>query len=129
MKRLIRNYKKKVTAASSYMHLDSILLDSGDHIQFEARTLNNKPWFQVSHSSRFNNSSYYDGPDFEKACKVYSEILLAFKGVKKAEQFVKSQDILKNKIEKMQDYYQKMTLKDMYPGLKQEPLFLGNNEF
>lgn len=115
--------------ASFYMPLDSMVLKSGDIIDFEAKILANKPWFQINQSSNFNTSSYYDGNDFDRACDIYTELLLAFKGASKAEQFSKTKNGLKDKIEKLEKERVQNRHEDMYDALKRKPLFLGLNDF
>lgn len=113
----------------AYMPLDYIILNSGDVISLEVRILSNRPWFQIVHESRFNTSSYYDGPEFERACELYSEILLAFKGAAKAEQLKKSYPLFERKIQSlMADKFSRRN-DDLYNNLKMNPLFLGISEF
>lgn len=127
--RLRKKNKRIITSSVTYMPLDSFILNSGDIINFECRIVSKKTWFSINQQSNYHTSSFYDGPDFKKACEMYVEILLAFKGINKAEEFSKSINILERKIEKLKDEYKIMTMEDMYPGLKKKPLFLGNNEF
>lgn len=116
-------------AASIYITLDSIVLKSGDLISFEAKVISNKPWFQIIHDSPFNTSSYYDGPDFERACEIYQELLLAFKGATRAEQLTRMISPFKEKIERMMNEKIKFSNEDLYNRLKINPLFLGVNDF
>jgi hypothetical protein len=127
--RLRKNNLMTKKANSVFINLDSIALKSGDVIEFEVKIVANRPWFQINHESPFNVSSYYDGPDFERACEMYGELLLAFKGVRKAEELKTLKVDFERKIERLKkekDYY---AYQDHYQALKRKPLFLGMDDF
>lgn len=106
------------------IYVDSIVLNSGDYIEFNIVTINNSPWYEINHHSSFNISSYYQGNDFERAFNFYKEILLAFKGVKACEEFSKRKDEILKQIE--MEYKNNKTEN---VGLKMKSLFLGMNDF
>lgn len=127
MKRLIR--KSNTTKTASYMgsDFDSFVLDSGDMIAIGTRLINNKPWYQVYQEGLYHTSSYYDGPDYEKASQVYKDLLTAFKGIKNTEKYVKSEAKIKDDIESLINEKQKDDYN--FQRLKRDPLFLGVNDF
>lgn len=85
--------------ASPSIYLESSVLKSGDVIGISARVVNWKPWFQVYlQYDAGAYSSFYDGPDMERAFSMYSDVLLAFKGVHEAERFRKSRGKYEDKI-------------------------------
>lgn len=112
--------------ASTMMDLDSEMLNSGDVIGITVRVVNWKPWYQVYIEYGSGTSSFFDGPESDKAFSIYKDLLLAFKGVKVAESFNKQIPIYEKNIESlvsspknkaMDDYYHNLTLK--------RPSFLG----
>lgn len=126
MKRLIR---KKMVKTANYIsnNFDYFILASGDMIAIGCRLVNNKPWYQVYQEGQYCTSSYYDGNDYDKALRIYKDLLLAFKGVDCSEKFSKSENKIKSQIdnlinEKQNDDYN-------FQKLKSNPLFLGVNEF
>ncbi len=122
---------KKIIKVSNigYMLLDNIVLNSGDLISFEARILNSKPYYLINHESNFSTSSYYSGFEFKRACSMYEEILLAFKGVKKAEQMKNMVPLFENRVEKLMLDANRIKKTDMYDKLRTNPLFLGITYF
>lgn len=127
MKRLLRKKKIKKTAMFIGDNFDHFCLDSGDVISIGFRIVNNKPWYQVIHESEYVTSSYYDGSDYDKALRIYKDLLLAFKGVSKTEYFLNSETKIRNQIKdslekKQEDDYN-------FQRLKSNPLFLGVNDF
>ena len=106
------------------IYVDSIVLNSGDYIEFNIVTINNSPWYEINHHSLFNISSYYQGNDFERAFNFYKEILLAFKGVRTCEEFSKRKDEILKYIE---TEYNNKSNDDV--SLKIKSLFLGMNDF
>jgi hypothetical protein len=125
--RLKKNQYFSKTAASLFISLHSFTTKSGDTIEFQARILANRPWFQITQDSQFSVSSYYDGPDFEKAFDFYQELILAFKGVQKAEEIRRLKSSFEQKIRRLQT--EKETDNEMYDALKSRPLFLGIDVF
>lgn len=128
MSRLRRN-KGLTKTAAYYMSLHSIILKSGDYIDFQVKILANKPWYTIIQDSEFSASSYYDGPDFDKAFEFYIEIVLAFKGVAIAEQVKKLRSDFERKANRLIDEKNANRFDDMYQSLKRNPLFLGVNDF
>lgn len=129
MKSRLRKNNILIKTSSLYQTLDHFTLKSGDSISFNIRILANRPWYQIIHDYQFSNSSYYDGSDFERALDMYTELLLAFKGAARAEQFRKSRGIYENKIQKVINEKNDTSNKEMYDSLKRKPLFLGLNDF
>lgn len=129
MKSRLRRNNIISKTASYYKHLDHMVLKSGDRISFEVKIMANRPWYQIIHDYQYANSSYYDGPDFDRAIDIYTELLLAFKGAAMAETFRKNRSIFENKISKMIEEKKKISTEDMYNNLKEKPLFLGLNDF
>ncbi|MNC18222.1 hypothetical protein D3C81_500680 [compost metagenome] len=123
--------KKEVSmtkTSSSSMVLNSSILKSGDVIGISVRVVNWKPWFQVYLEYEAGaSSSFYDGPDADRAFKMYADVLLAFKGVFEAEKFNKELDVYKTKIEKMVDTGN--NTKEYYNLILKQPKFLGINNF
>ena len=120
-----------IKKSSIYHYLDSFSLKSGDSINFEIKILANRPWFDITQDQQFTTSSYYDGPDLERAMDIYTELLLAFKGAAKADEFRKSQPNLMVKIKKIIKEQKNLIIDDVYDNftLKSKPLFLGINDF
>mgnify|MGYP000853345461 CR=1 FL=1 len=119
--RLRKKNKRIITSSRGYTILDNIALKSGDVITFSARTVNNGVWFQIIHNSRFCKSSYYDGPDFDRACDLFLELLLAFCGVKKAEEFSNAKEVIKDKSNLLIQMQQRPNVND----IKRKQMFLG----
>ena len=119
---ILKSRLKKV-ASGGWKSVDSFLLKSGDMISFNVSYISNRPWFQISHESDFNISSYYDGSDYNRAIEYYVELLIAFKGVKAAETFRKKSGTFKTLIDQF------VTRETIPQGLKSQPLFLGINNF
>jgi hypothetical protein len=115
----------KKTAGTSMVIFDYMTLKSGDGIEFSGRICSNRPWFQITHESQFNNSSYYDGPDFDRAVDLYKELLLAFKGVKGAEKAKQIQGMFDMKVAQLKSEENKFRTQDLYRILKEQPAFLG----
>lgn len=103
MSRLRRIKKKVITkTASNMLILDSTILKSGDTIGISARIVNWKAWYNVYlEYDAGSSSSFYDGEDFDKAIKMYTEMLIAFKGVSVAEEFSRSRNILEKKVNQL----------------------------
>ena len=97
--RLKKNNERKIIASSISNDFDSFVLNSGDIIGFGCRIVNNKPWYQVYQEGIFNVSSYYDGPDYDKALRTYKDLMTAFNGVNSTEYFSKSESKIKDIIE------------------------------
>lgn len=88
--------------ASASLTLESSNLKSGDVIGISARVVNWKPWFQVFLEYEAGaSSSFYDGPDIDRAFKMYGDVLLAFKGIGEAEKFRKSRGKYEDQIGKL----------------------------
>lgn len=112
--------------ASPLMELDNEILKSGDIIGLSARVVNWNPWYQVYIEYGTHSSSFYDGPDITTACRMYSDLLTAFKGVSRAEKFSKKIPLYKKQLDQFvsnprnkgdNDYYHNLLLK--------KPSFLG----
>jgi len=129
MKSRLRKNNILTKQASLYISLDLFVLKSGDVIEFQAKILANRPWFQITHDSLYTTSSYYDGCDFERAFDFYQELVLAFKGVQKAEEIRRLRSSFEKKIERLKNEQSKKPMEDMYHTLKHKPLFLGIDSF
>lgn len=114
--------------AGNMMNLEDEMLPSGDIIGIAVRTVNWQPWFQVYLEYGQGSSSFYDGPDASRAFSMYRDLLLAFKGVKAAENFKKALPkyqkqlemfVVSPKSQNLNDYYHNLLLK--------KPSFLGYN--
>lgn len=127
MKRLIRKKQRSTIAFRSIVDLDCFYLDSGDVIGIASRTVNNKPWFQVYQEGLYNISSFYDGPDYESALRMYKDLSTSFKGVGFTENLSKSLPQVKSEIEEM--LVEKKEDDYNFQKLKKNPLFLGVNDF
>ncbi|MNJ90031.1 hypothetical protein D3C87_76220 [compost metagenome] len=113
--------------ASSVLELDHEILGSGDVIGLSARIVNWNPWYQVYIEYDVgNSSSFYDGPNSEAAYKMYLDLLIAFKGISRAERFSKQIPLCNKQVEQFvgnpkntgnTDYYHNIVLK--------KPSFLG----
>lgn len=124
-----KEIKQITKVASTYIPLDHIVLNSGDYIDFNARTVNNKPWYQIKQEFNWDTSSYYDGPDFQRACEVYKELLMSFKSISAAESFVKSIPHLSSKIEKYYEVSNLSKFQEYHNLIQKSPKFLGFNDF
>ena len=101
MKRLIKKNRVKTAALKYTYDLDSFVLESGDVIAFACRVVNNKPWFQVYQEGLYNTSSYYDGDDYERASRMYSDLMSAFMGITAVENLTKKINVqIKSDIDK-----------------------------
>lgn len=112
--------------AAPIMELDMEILGSGDVIGFSARVVNWQPWYQIYIEYGVSNSCFYDGSDFEAACRMYIDLLIAFRGVSRAEKFSKQVPVYRKQLEQFvanprnkgtNDYYHNLILK--------KPSFLG----
>ena len=124
MKRLIRKNRIKTAALKYTYDLDSFVLDSGDTIALSCRIVNNKPWFQVYQEGLYNTSSYYDGNDYERASRMYADLMSAFIGIFAVENFIKKVNVqIKFDMDKLMNEY----IDDSYnyETLKKAPLSLG----
>lgn len=116
-------------ANSESIVLDSMALNSGDLITLECKLLNNKPWYNIYQESQFNKSSFYDGNDFDRCMELYSELTLAFKGLKRYEEVSKRKSEFLKKTNALGEYRNLYNKNDMYFSLKSNPLFLGISDF
>lgn len=124
MKRLIKKSKRiNKTASVSFVDFDCFYLNSGAVIGFGSRIVNNKPWFQVYQEDTYATSSFYDGPDYEKAMRTYQDLLTAFKGISRSENFSNRMPKIKSEIEQM--LVEKKEDDYNFQKLKKNPLFLG----
>lgn len=124
MKRLVKKKMNKTAALFSNFNgdLDSFVLPSGDVICFCYRLINNgtTPMFQVYQEGLYNISSFYDGPDYDKAERMYKDLLTAFEGIKTTEKFDNYRmkdtiDYLKSKDDKDSEY--RLKVKEMLYGM------------
>ncbi len=129
MKSRLRKNNLMSKTASLFQCLDHFNLKSGDSISFDVKIIANRPWYQIIHDYQYANSSYYDGPDLDRAIDMYTELLLAFKGAALAEAFRKARPIHEKKIQKLLNEKKNISTEDMYNNLKKKPLFLGLNDF
>jgi hypothetical protein len=108
------------------MDVHNIILKSGDVVGISVRTVNWKPWFQVYlEYGAGEASSFYDGPDKDKAFRMYMDILTAFKGVSEAEKFKKSIPQYDDMIEKSFAH----PTREYHNLIMKSPKFLGINDF
>lgn len=128
LKKFEKSEKDLMIKTSSYMmDLSSSILKSGDVIGISVRVVNWEPWFQVYlEYDAGASSSFYDGPDRDKAFRMYMDVLTAFKGVSEAETFKKSIPLYISQIEKNVDSGKK---KDYHNLILKAPKFLGINDF
>ena len=125
MKRLIRKNKlnKKASLFSNFDGtLDSFSLPSGDTISINYRIINNNtlPMFQVCQEGLYNVASFYDGSDYDKAERMYKDLLMAFNGVKEVEQFDRfklKEEFESYRKENSTDSNYKLKLKQMLYGM------------
>lgn len=125
--KLAKQRRKVKTANYISNDFDSFFLDSGDMIAIGNRLVNNKPWYQVYQEGLYNTSSYYDGPDYDRASQIYKDLLTAFKGVKNTEKYVGLEVKIKKDIESLIN--EKKNDDYNFQRLKSDPLFLGVNDF
>ena len=76
--------------------------------------------FQVYQEGLYNISSFYDGPDYEKAERMYKDLLTAFEGIRTTEKFdnyrIRDEiDYLKKKDDKDSEY--RLKVKEMLYGI------------
>lgn len=121
--------KKIVKTASFEIPLEYLALNSGDTINFSARTVNNKPWYSIKHEHSWESSSFYDGPDFNRACHIYKELLMSFGSISMAEKFVKSVPTLASKIEKYYSQPERSKFQEYHNLIQKAPKYLGFNDF
>lgn len=128
LKRYEEKEKTMMVKTSSYeMDLDNCILKSGDVIGISVRIVNWEPWFQVYlEYDAGASSSFYDGPDMDKAFRMYMDVLIAFKGVSETERFKKQIPFYKNQIEKSVENGNK---KEYHNLILKTPKFLGINDF
>lgn len=126
MKRLVKKQLTK-TASAIGTNFDFFVLKSGDIIGIGSRVVNNKPWYQVYQEGTYSTSSFYDGPDYDTAMRMYKDLLTAFQGISSSEQFGKSETKIKEQIDNMID--EKRNDDYNFQKLKSDPLFLGVNTF
>lgn len=117
------------TASSSEYILDYIVLKSGDTIELSVRVVNGKPWYQVSHNYEWGNSSYYDGDNYEKAFQIYYQLLLTFKSITEAENFIKSTPVLLEKVKKFFNTENRIRFQEYHNVIQKSPKFLGITDF
>lgn len=119
--------KSLYRTAGSHMYLSSFILKSGDVIGISARMVNWKPWYQVFlEYDVATSSSFYDGPDEEKAFQYYMDLLTAFKGVSEAEKFKKQ---IPEYQHKMKWLYRNPSEEQYHNLLMKTPKFLGVNDW
>lgn len=127
MKNLEKNETNKINkTASGSMELSNEVLNSGDVIGISVRTVNWKPWYQVYIEYDSGSSSFYDGPDSNRAFHMYKDLLLAFKGVRAAEEFVRQMPKFEKQLEMFMVSPKKQGIDDYYHNLLlKRPSFLG----
>ena len=118
---------KRLVKKSSNMYLSSFVLKSGDVIGIGARMVNWRPWYQVFHEYESGGvSSYYDGPENERAFQMYIDLLIAFKGVSEAESFRRK---IPEYLSKLKHLYRDQQDKQYHNLLMRQPKFLGINDW
>jgi hypothetical protein len=120
---------KKIASGRMFTYLDSFQLLSGDSIEFTARISSNKVMFNISQYTTFSSASYYDGNDFECAFDLYKELVLAFKGIKAAEELSNRYRELEYRAFHLIDEFNGSRIKEQKTLYHMQPLFLGNNDF
>ncbi len=125
LKKLARLNNKRSMTASMSNDFDSFVLPSGDVVAFGCRLVNNKPWYQIYQEGLYNTSSYYDGPDYDKATRMYKDLMTAFNGIDSTEDFVVNETEVKDTIQSL--ITEEKQDNNMYQQLKKNPLFLGVN--
>lgn len=125
--KVARLKKGKITKIASNISqdFDSFMLGSGDIIAIGCRLVNNKPWYQVYQEGLYNTSSYYDGADYDRALQMYKDLLTAFQGVGKTENFTGSEAKIKQSIESLID--EKKSDEYNFQKSKSNSSFLGGN--
>lgn len=129
----LKNLERKETnginkIASSMMDLEQELLGSGDVIGLSVRVVNWKPWYQVYLDYGMGTSSFYDGPELNRAFSIYRDILLAFKGVKAAEEFTRQIPKYQKRLETFVGSPKDNSIDGYYQDLfSKKPKFLGYN--
>lgn len=127
LKKLEEKETNKIKTASAMMDFHSEILNSGDAIGIAVRTVNWKPWYQVYIEYGSGASSFYDGPDSNKAFSMYRDLLLAFKGVKAAEFFVKQIPKFEKQLQMLVDSPTSKGMDNNYYHnlIERRPSFLG----
>ncbi|AEO93280.1 gp9 [Bacillus phage G] len=121
-----KSSSKLSKVAAAMYDIETEILNSGDAIGISARTVNWKPWFQVYIEYGTGTSSFYDGPDADRAFGVYKDLLLAFKGVKAAENFAKNISKYEKQLEMFTNSPGNKGLDNYYHNLLlKRPSFLG----
>ena len=109
------------------MHISSFTLKSGDVIGISARMVNWRPCYQVFQEYEAGaSSSFYDGPEYEKAFQMYIDLLIAFKGVSEAEDFRRQ---VPNYLHKIKHLYRDQNDKQYHNLLMNKPSFLGISDW
>jgi hypothetical protein len=127
--RLRKKNMRTIKANSYFSSLHSIILKTGDCVDFQVRLLANRPWYSIIQEFDYGSSSYYDGPDFETAFDFYIEFVLAFKGIAFAEKVKKLKPKFELQTNQLLSEISFNKYDDMYQSLKRDPLFLGMSDF
>lgn len=99
--------------------VDYFITKCGDIITFYIDEHSNRIFYKIIQESPYSSFSFYDGEDLQTAKDFYYELLLAFKDLQRAEQFLSKFIIYDNEKEDPKHLQE----------LKKEPLFLGNGDY
>lgn len=117
--------KHLVRTALPVLELATTSSKGGELLGFNVRIVNWQPWYSVYHEHEYETSNFYDGPDFARGVRMYSDVLLAFNGVKKAEEFNKQIGLIMKKIEGFVAPYQHGAVNENVYVKEIMPRFLG----
>ena len=99
--------------------LDCFITKCGDTITFYVDERNGKPVYKILQDSQYSSSSFYDGEDLQTAKDFFYELLLSFKDLTAAENF----------LNKAVRYTEEIEDPKHLQEHKSAPLFLGNNDY
>lgn len=99
--------------------LDFFVTKCGDTVTFYVGEQNHKPIYRIIQDSQYSSFSFYDGEDLEIAKNFFYELLLAFKNLSAAENFLNKAIRYTEEIEDPKHLQEH----------KSAPLFLGNNDY
>jgi hypothetical protein len=125
LKRLVPQQKIKRTAkvyTKPTMELNGFITKGGLYYGLSVRLLNHKLMYSILCYDMFETSSLYDGEDFEEAFEFFCELAMALQGIHYAENIANEKRMVQEKINKLVETSQDMSL-------KVKPLFLGDSDF
>ncbi len=98
--------------------IDYFITKCGDTITFYVDKCANRMFYKIIEDNMYSSYSFYDGEELDTAKDLYYSLLLAFKNVTAAEQF----------LDKVVLYEKEKDPKDLQEH-KSAPLFLGYTDF